>query len=81
MDAYAMNRELDSLYKDLEAACNNDEETVCTMFSADSKQEIICLIRDEIDTLENDLGGLDACDDDGMDYDALCRVQGLSRYA
>lgn len=80
MNACMMNRQLDSLYKDLEAACNNDEETVCTMFSADSKQEIVRLITDEIDSLENELRGFDTCDDDGMDYDALCRVQGLSRY-
>ena len=42
MNAYTINQQLDSLYKDLEAAHNND---------------------------------------DGMDYDALCRVQGISRYA
>lgn len=81
MDAYTINRQLDSLYKDLEAACNNDEETVCTMFGADSKQEIIRLITEEIDCLESELVGFDTCDEDGMDYDALCRVQGLSRYA
>lgn len=82
MDAYTINRQLDSLYKDLEAACNNDEETVCTLFGADSRQEIIRLITEEIDGLEKELKELgDACDDDGMDYDALCRVQGLSRYA
>lgn len=81
MNACTINQQLDSLYKDLEAAHNNDEETVCLMFNADSKQEIIRLITDEIDSLESELKGFDACEDDGMDYDALCQVQGLSRYA
>ena len=69
MNAYTINQQLDGLYKDLEAAQNNDERTVCLMFNADSKKEVIQLITDE------------TCEDDGMDYDALCRVQGISRYA
>ena len=73
MNAYTINQQLDSLYKDLEAAHNNDERTVCLMFNADSKKEAIQLITDEI--------GFETCEDDGMDYDALCRVQGISRYA
>ena len=40
MNAYTINQQLDSLYKDLEAAHNNDEEAVCLMFNADSKKEI-----------------------------------------
>ena len=78
MNAYTINQQLDSLYKDLEAAHNNDEEAVCLMFNADSKKEAIQLITDEIDSLEDALKGFE---DDGMDYDALCRVQGISRYA
>lgn len=81
MNAYTINQQLDSLYKDLEAAHNNDEETVCEMFNADSKKEAIQLITDEIDCLEAELKGFETCEDDGMDYDALCAVQGLSRYA
>lgn len=38
MNAYTINQQLDSLYKDLEAAYNNDERTVCLMFNADSKK-------------------------------------------
>lgn len=38
MNAYTINQQLDSLYKDLEAAHNNDEEVVCLMFNADSKR-------------------------------------------
>ena len=71
MNAYTINQQLDSLYKDLEAAHNN----------ADSKKEAIQLITDEIDSLEDALKGFETCEDDGMDYDALCRVQGISRYA
>ena len=81
MNAYTINQQLDSLYKDLEAAHNNDERTVCLMFNADSKKEVIQLITDEIDSLEDALKGFETCEDDGMDYDALCRVQGISRYA
>ena len=89
MNAYTINQQLDSLYKDLEAAHNNDEEAahnndeeaVCLMFNADSKKEAIQLITDEIDSLEDALKGFETCEDDGMDYDALCRVQGISRYA
>ena len=75
MNAYTINQQLDSLYKDLEAAHNNDEEAVCLMFNADSKKEAIQLIT------EDALKGFETCEDDGMDYDALCRVQGISRYA
>ena len=50
MNAYTINQQLDSLYKDLEAAHNNDEEAVCLMFNADSKKEAIQLITDEIDS-------------------------------
>lgn len=75
MNAYTINQQLDSLYKDLEAAHNNDEEAVCLMFNADSKKEAIQLITDEIDSLEDALKGFETCEDDGMDYDALCRVQ------
>ena len=81
MNAYTINQQLDSLYKDLEAAHNNDEEAVCLMFNADSKKEAIQLITDEIDSLEDALKGFETCEDDDMDYDALCRVQGISRYA
>ena len=59
MNAYTINQQLDSLYKDLEAAHNNDERTVCLMFNADSKKEVIQLITDEIDSLEDALKGFE----------------------
>ena len=37
MNAYTINQQLDSLYKDLEAAHNNDEEAVCSMLIAKKK--------------------------------------------
>lgn len=81
MDRYEIEKELDSLYQDLQIAHNADEQTVCLTFNADSKQEAIRLITDEIDRYEEMLQELDLPDDDGMDYDALCRVMGLARYA
>ena len=81
MNAYTNNQQFYILYKDLEASHNNDEEAVCQMFNADRKKEAIQLITDEIDSLEDALKGFETCEDDGMDYDALCRVQGISRYA
>ena len=81
MTRYEIERELDSLYKDLEIAHNSDEQTVCRVFNADSKREAIQVITDEIDNYESALEEYSLPDDDGMDYDALCRVQGLARYA
>ena len=48
MNAYTINQQLDSLYKDLEAAHNNDERTVCLMFNADSKKEVIQFWNDDL---------------------------------
>ncbi|WP_298113214.1 hypothetical protein [uncultured Bacteroides sp.] len=81
MTRYEIERELDSLYKDLEIAHNSDEQTVCRVFNADSKREAIQVITDEIDNYESALEEYNLPDDDGMDYNALCRVQGLARYA
>ncbi len=83
MTRYEIERELDSLYKDFEIAHNSDEQTVCRVFNTDSKREAIQVITDEIDNYESALEEFDqpANDDDGMDYDALCSVQGLARYA
>lgn len=78
MNAYTINQQLDSLYKDLEAAHNNDERTVCLMFNADSKKEVIQLITDEIDSLEDALKGFETCEDDGMDYINLQLSQGMA---
>lgn len=76
-----MARLLDGLYAELQWAQQRDEQTVCRIFSADSKPEVLRLIADEIELLEEELRCFSACEDDGMDYDALCRSQGLSRFA
>lgn len=84
MNAYEINKRLDSFYQELEAAHNNDEQTVCLMFNTDTKKEAVQLITDEIDSLEKELEeieALEACGDDGMDYDTLCYSLGISRYA
>ncbi len=80
MKRYEIEQELDKLYKDLNFAYNADEQTVCRAFNADSKQECIKLLTDDIDAYESLLQEFEQ-PDDGMDYDALCRVQGLARYA
>lgn len=77
MTRYEIERELDKLYKDLEIAYNADEQTVCKLFNADSKKEIIKIITDEIDTYEDLLKEFDMPDDDGMDYRGLQLSQGL----
>lgn len=81
MTRYEIEQELDSLYQDLNIAHNADDQTVCRTFNVDTKQEAIRMLTSEIDNYEAVLEQLDLPDDDGMDYDALCRVQGLARYA
>lgn len=81
MTRYEIEQELDSLYQDLNIAHNADDQTVCRTFNVDTKQEAIRMLTSEIDNYEAVLGQFDLPDDDGMDYDALCRVQGLARYA
>lgn len=77
MTRYEIERELDKLYKDLEVAHNADEQTVCRLFNTDSKNEIIKVITDEIDTYEGLLKEFDIPGDDGIDYICLQLSQGL----
>ncbi|WP_277640044.1 hypothetical protein [Bacteroides graminisolvens] len=79
MTRYELEQGLNALYRDLEKAKNMDEETACKFYNVDYKAEIIEVIEEEIKTYEAILQPEDT-DDDGMDYDALCEVQGLSRY-
>lgn len=82
MDRYDIEKQLDSLYQDLQIAYNADEQTVCLTFNVDTRREAVQLITDDIDYYEDMLADLSPNEeDDGMDYDALCRVQGISRYA
>ena len=52
MTRYEIERELDSLYKDLNIAHNADEQTVCRVFNTDTKNEAIRAITAEIDRQE-----------------------------
>lgn len=82
MDRYEIEKQLDSLYQDLQIAHNAEEQTVCLTFNVDTRREAVQLITDDIDYYEDMLSCLpEEEQDDGMDYDALCSVQGLARYA
>ena len=51
MTRHEIEEELDGLYKDLNFAYNADEETLCRAFNADSKQEYIKALTEEVDKL------------------------------
>lgn len=72
---------LNALYRDLDHVQNMDEETARRVYNVDCKADIIEVIEEEIDIYEAILSGLDTDEDNDMDYDALCLIQGLSRYA
>ena len=52
MTRYEIERELDSLFIDLNSAHNSDEQSVCRVFNTDTKNEAIRAITDEIDSYE-----------------------------
>ena len=81
MTHYELEQGLNALYKDLDNIQNMDEETVRRVYNVDCKADIIEVIEEEIDTYEAILAGPDTGEDNDMDYDALCLIQGLSRYA
>lgn len=80
MTTYELEQGLNALYRDLETAKSMDEETARRVYNVDCKAEIIEVIEEEIETYKSILG-VDDNEDDSIDYDALCEVQGLSRYA
>lgn len=80
MTRYEIEQGLDALYRDLDNVQNMDEETACRVYNVDCKADIIEVIKEEIDTYEAILKP-DTGEDNDMDYDALCLIQGLSRYA
>lgn len=81
MDAYSINQELDRLYAELERVTAMPFKEVCKKYNADYKSEVIASINEEIQSLESDLHEVFEESDDDMDYDAICEVQGLARYA
>lgn len=80
MDAYSINQELDRLYAELEKVTAMPFKEVCKKYNADYKSEVIASINEEIQSLESELHD-EIYSDDDMDYDAICEVQGLARYA
>ena len=72
---------LNALYRDLDHVQNMDEETARRVYNVDCKADNIEVIEEEIDIYEAILSGPDTDEDNDMDYDALCLIQGLSRYA
>lgn len=81
MTHYEIEQGLNALYRDLDNAQNTDEETARRVYNVDCKADIIEVIEEEIDTYEAILSEPDTSEDKDMDYDALCLIQGLSRYA
>ena len=81
MTTYELEQGLNALRRDLVAVEGMDEETACRVYNVDCKADIIEVIKEEIATYETILSRSVVVEDSGMDYDALCEVQGLSRYA
>lgn len=81
MDAYSINKQLDKLYAELDKVTTMPFAKVCKKYNVDYKSEAIASINEEIQGLESELHEVFEESDDDMDYDALCRVQGLARYA
>lgn len=83
MNRYEIDKQLTSLYKELDQVAAANELTACILCNTNTKQEAIEAIQQEIDYYEGQLKEIEEseqCDDDGMDYDALCYSQGISRY-
>lgn len=78
MKRHEIEEELDGLNKDLNFAYNADEETLCRAFNADSKQEYIKVLTEEVNKYETLLEEYNLPEDDGMDYINLQLSQGMA---
>ena len=78
MTRHEIEEELDGLHKDLNFAYNADEETLRRAFNADSKQEYIKALTEEVDKYEALLEEYNLPEDDGMDYINLQLSQGMA---
>ena len=67
---------LESLYEELKEVQSMTNNEVMKRYNTDSKEEIIQLIKEDI-VIEK---SKESDNDSGMDYDALCYSQGISRY-
>ena len=79
MTNYEIQQHIDSLESDLERIKGLDEKTACRVHNVDFKYEILEVIQDEIAACRAIMKP--ESEDDGMDYDAICEIQGLPRYA
>lgn len=75
MDRIQLQQGLNALYRDLENVRSMSEEEVCKKYNADSKIEILDVIKEEIATYESLL--IPESQEDEMDYAALQSVQGM----
>jgi hypothetical protein len=78
MTRHEIEEELDGLNKDLNFAYNADEKTLRRAFNADSKQEYIKALTEEVDKYEAHLEEYNLPEDDGMDYINLQLSQGMA---
>lgn len=78
MTRHEIEEELDGLNKDLNFAYNADEETLRRAFNADSKQEYIKVLTEEVNKYETLLEEYNLPEDDGMDYINLQLSQGMA---
>lgn len=78
MTRHEIEEELDGLNKDLNFAYNADEETLRRAFNADSKQEYIKALTEEVNKYEALLEEYNLPEDDGMDYINLQLSQGMA---
>ena len=76
MTRHEIEEELDGLNKDLNFAYN--AETLRRAFNADSKQEYIKALTEEVDKYEALLEEYNLPEDDGMDYINLQLSQGMA---
>ena len=67
---------LECLEEELKEVQSMTNEEVMNRYNTDSKEEIIQIIKEDI-IIEKDK---ESDEDHGMDYDALCYSQGISRY-
>ena len=70
-----ISQRLDDLQLELVDVKAMSEERACKEYNADSKQDIIDALQEEIDALESYRA--EEYDDDGMDYRSLQLSQGL----
>lgn len=67
---------LESLYEELKEVQSMTDNEVKERYNCDTKEEIIQLIEEDIIVEKSK----ESDNDSGMDYDALCYSQGISRY-